>query len=185
MKHNFTLLCLLFVTTLISCKNEQMTETEIMENEISQTEAVGEAATTSSVKIGGTYSYGDDVEKGPVGTALIFPVDENTVLFSLDISKGAPSYNMGKMEGKMKLNGNVGTYESDLSDSYLNCSMIFEFFEDKLSISYNNEKQECGFGNGVSADTNYFLVDKTIPTHYFTGEGDEIPFETLAKELSE
>ena len=59
------------------------------------------ATSASDLVIGGTYSFGDNIETGPVGSVKVYPLSENAALFFLDINRGAPSYNSGQLARKM------------------------------------------------------------------------------------
>ena len=45
-------------------------------------------------KNAGIYSYGD-LEKTRIGTIFIYPETDNSILFNIDLNRGAPSYNIG------------------------------------------------------------------------------------------
>jgi hypothetical protein len=62
---------------------------------VSQTPSFSAPFKTATAKYLGIYSYGDDVEKGKTGTVFIYPETDSTILFYIDLNRGAPSYNMG------------------------------------------------------------------------------------------
>lgn len=134
-----------------------------------------------SVQIGGTYSFGEDVETGAVGSVIVYPLTDSTALFFLDVCRGAPSYNLGQLFGQMTLNGNIGRY-SEIEDEYFNCAVKFEFSKDALNVTTEEGHGECGFGNAVYADNMYKRIDKSIPAYFINGEGDTILFEGLTVE---
>lgn len=135
----------------------------------------------SSFNIGGTYSFGDNVEKGPVGSIIVYPLNDNTALFYLDVCEGAPSYNLGQMFGQMTIKGNIGTYNSRLDDDDLNCLLKFEFKSGILKVTTNEGHDDCGFGYAVYADNSYMLIDNSIPKYFIDGQGDTTFFEGLTK----
>ena len=57
----------------------------------------------STIKYTGTYQLGDDIEKERIGTITIYPETDTTVLFYIDLNRGAPSYNMGQLYGRLKV----------------------------------------------------------------------------------
>src|SRR5258707_15733728 len=63
-----------------------------------------------TVKYAGTYSYGADIEKGRVGNISISPETDTTILFYVDVNRGAPSYNMGALYGRVKIINGRGTF---------------------------------------------------------------------------
>lgn len=131
----------------------------------------------------GTYSFGDDIEKGAVGSVIIYPLSDSTVMFYLDICLGAPSYNLGQLFGQIEINNNIGIYSQFDEDSdrlTFRCFLKFEFNSDELKIT--TEYGDCGFGASVYADNTYKLVDKSLPKYFITGEGDTILFKGLTLE---
>lgn len=137
-----------------------------------------ESDTPSSMVTGGTFTFGTDVEEGPIGSVMIYPLDDSTAIFYLDVCKGAPSYNLGQLLGKIAISGNTGTYGSDSDE----CALKFEFSSGKVRISTKNGQHECGFGFGVYADETYQLTDESLPEYFIGGEGDTTYFESLISE---
>ena len=137
------------------------------------------ASCGQKVTIGGTYSFGNDVTKEPVGSVMVYPIDDNSVFFYLEVCMGPPAYNSGSMLGKMTIKDNVGIYDSKIDNEFLTCVLKFEFSADQLKITTDETDDYCGFGHGVSADHTYKLTDKSIPQGYETMEGDFIKFEDL------
>jgi len=129
------------------------------------------------VAIGGIYKFGKDVEKGPVGSVMIYPLEGNAALFSLELSRGAPSYNSGRLEGRMTIKDNLGTYEE--INEYNNCVLKFKFASRQLEITIEDGHSDCGFGANVNADNIYKLIDKSIPQYYLSVEGEKIFFKDL------
>lgn len=179
-KHKLTLSALIVLFTIYSC-DKKTSETEITETEITETVDTQSTEAEASTSIAGTYSFGDDVEKGPVGSVMVYPLNDDSALFFLSVSRGAPSYNSGQMFGEMKIEDNIGTY----ADPDFNCLLKFEFDSNQLIVSYGGEQNDCGFGNGVYADNTYTHTDKSVPTHFINGEGDTIQFEGLTVEKYE
>jgi len=127
--------------------------------------------------IGGVYKFGEDVEKGPVGSVMIYPLEGNAALFFLDLSRGAPSYNSGRLEGRMTIKDNFGTYEE--INEYNNCILKFKFASQQLEITTEDRHSNCGFGGNVNADNIYKLIDKSIPQYYLSVEDEKIFFKDL------
>jgi len=165
----------------ISSCDKKTSEPEIIETEITETVDTPTVEAETSAGIAGTYTFGDVEEKGPVGSVMVYPLNENSALFYLYVGRGAPSYNSGRLFGEMKIEDNIGTYV----DPDLNCLLKFEFNSNQLIVSYGGEQNDCGFGNGVYADNTYSHSDKSVPTHFTTGEGEEIQFEGLTVEKYE
>ena len=136
-------------------------------------------ASTNSPRTGGKYEFGEDIEKGPIGLVSVYPLTDTTALFYLDVNRGAPSYNMGLLAGQMKISNNIGIYNSKSTDNEKGCVIKFTFGNNKLEVSTDAKKDDCGFGFNVYADNTYKLVDSKIPEFYISGEGDTILFKDL------
>lgn len=88
----------------------------------------------------------------------------SNVRFELDLSSGAPAYNVGYIEGEFELHGKSGVFESA---EYKKCKITFTFYPTKVildSVSYI----DCGFGHGVYAIGTFNLLSKEKPV--FTGD---------------
>lgn len=170
MKNKTTLLLsTLLVITIAACSNNRQESND---------EVIDTAQTTKTevpTTIGGTYTFGNDVEKGPVGKLLIHPQGENSASFYLDVNNGAPAYNMGMLEGTIVINGNSGTYVSKDEG----CKLVFGFSKAQIMINTPKGQGNCGFGNGVIADNTYNLKDQNIPQFYVSGEGKKIYFKAI------
>ena len=64
------------------------------------------------INITGTYKFGDNVENGRAGSLVVYPLTDQTALFFLDVSRGAPSYNQGQIFGEMIIKHNIGIYDT-------------------------------------------------------------------------
>ncbi|RZK38988.1 MAG: hypothetical protein EOO90_20360 [Pedobacter sp.] len=125
---------------------------------------------------GGTYSFGTNIEKEAVGTIKIYPLTSDTALFFLDVNRGAPSYNMGQLYGKMSIKDNIGSYPPAIADQSTECVLQFTFEEGAVKVTTMGVG-DCGFGANVKADQTYKLSDATIPKFYISGEGDTVLFK--------
>ena len=181
-KNKLTSFYLIVVLTIYSCGYTDSAENKTSEKATSQTSGKQETEIKPSLNIGGTYSFGDNVEKGPIGSVIVYPLTDNTALFFLDVCRGAPSYNLGQMFGQMTIKNNIGVYDSKLDDDDLNCLMKFEFNSDQLIVTTGDGRDDCGFGHAVHADNTYKLVNKSIPKYFINGEGDTIQFKGLTVE---
>lgn len=61
-----------------------------------------ESQRLQTMKYAGTFSYAKD-KNGATGTILIYPESDSTILFYIEINRGAPSYNMGSLYGRLKI----------------------------------------------------------------------------------
>lgn len=121
------------------------------------------SAGVSAGTVTGTWSW-----TGPndSGRWLRTIQSKNTVRFQLELARGGPSYNTGFIEGEFELRGNKGTFRSP---EYSGCEIGFVFEEKRAVLSDDSGNFTCGFGNAVSADGEYPLQSREIPS--FT-EGD-------------
>ncbi len=124
----------------------------------------------------GVYQYGTTPENGPTGQITVYPESNNMYLFYVDISRGAPSYNMGNLYGRITINHNKGTYSFKDAENDLSCSFSFTFIGNKLIVKTINSKYDCGFGGNVFVDGEYkkvknakfdYFIDITGKKYYF------------------
>jgi len=127
--------------------------------------------------IGGVYSFGEDIEKGPIGSIRIYPLSTDSALFFLNVNRGAPSYNMGLLAGQIKRQDKVWNYSA--KDGKSSCILRFHFAEEVLDLEVVSAEDDCGFGFGVHVAHSYKKVSHEIPTYFLNGEGDTVRFEEL------
>jgi hypothetical protein len=72
------------------------------------------------------------------------------VRFQLEVSRGAPSYNSGYIEGAFPLAGSRGTFSSAGREA--GCEITFVFSAGTVAVSQAPERGSCGFGASVHAD---------------------------------
>lgn len=121
----------------------------------------------------GEYSYGPGADKGRSGNIIIFPNNDSTLLFAIDLSIGPPSYNMGSLFDTLKIKDHQAIYKtSPYSDK--GCKWQIYFYGDSLTIKTLDNGDDCGFGGSVIADGNYKLVSRKIPRTYVTQDGDTL-----------
>jgi hypothetical protein len=135
-----------------------------------------------TVKYAGKYSFGTDIEKGRVGTIYIYPETDNTILFYIDLNRGAPSYNMGSLYGRVKITNNVGIFYTKLDDTNTGCKLSFTFTKDSLKIETFENGFECGFGYAVHADGTFKRKTTKIQNSFKNPEGIEIYFNKTKPE---
>jgi hypothetical protein len=130
-----------------------------------------------TLKYGGTFSFNRG-KNNASGTILIYPETDTTVLFCIDLNKGAPSYNMGFLYSRLKINNRQGTYESEDKG----CQWGIIFSKNKLTITTVKGLRDCGFGHDVFADGAYKQISTKIPDHFVNPEGTTYFFKTTAPE---
>jgi hypothetical protein len=78
-----------------------------------------------------------------VGSRLKTIQDGATVRFQLELSRGAPSYNSGFIEGRFALNGSEGVFSAtDDGD----CEIHFRFPGKSVQLRQSPVHRDCGFG---------------------------------------
>ncbi len=165
------------IITIYSCGNagNNANITDTTANTTETTTTINAAA-----NIAGTYSFGNDIEKGPVGSVKIFPIANDSVIFFLDVNLGTPSYNSGQLLGKMAINDSIANYQSKAGDNMMNCALSFHFSDGQVVITTDSSHNDCGFGGNVIADNTYKQTDKSVPAYYINATGDTIQFKGLS-----
>ena len=128
-------------------------------------------------KYHGIYSYGKDVEKSRIGTIFIYPETDSTILFYIDLNRGAPSYNMGSRYGQLRINNGSGTFYTKLNSSDKGCKLTFLFSKKILTIKTADEQGECGFGYAVFADGIFKRTTNKMHDYFEDMEGKKIYFK--------
>lgn len=131
----------------------------------------------ATTKYAGTFAY-EKGKSGASGTIQIYPESDSTVLFYLDINRGAPAYNMGALYDRIKIGKGHGTYES--RDE--RCQFKMQFSTDRLTVATIKEFYNCGFGQGVLVDGIYQRTSKKIPDYFVNLEGIKYFFKSTAPE---
>ena len=133
-------------------------------------------------KYAGTYGYGKDVEKGRIGTIFIYPETDSTILFYIDLNRGAPSYNMGSLYGRVKIINSSGTFYTKFDYSDNGCKWTFLFLRSNLTIKTIDEQDNCGFGGAVFADGIFKRISNKMLDYFEDMEGKKIYFKTTKPE---
>jgi len=106
-------------------------------------------------KYAGNYSF--DNVNGSGALQMYFDGKEE-YYFYLEYIKGPPSYNMGTLEGIMKIYGNTGVFNASLSDE-TTCQITFVFDESGVFINQLSDDFACGFGGNVIISNKFFKED--------------------------
>jgi len=86
--------------------------------------------------------------------------ESGIVKFQLEISRGAPSYNSGFLEGEFVLKGAGGVFSSK---EVGNCEISFRFDSARVVLEESKYGGECGFGYGVHAHGELELRSHSSP----------------------
>jgi hypothetical protein len=144
-------------------------------------ECCGQTKSTSNrilltLKYAGQYGYGRNVEKERIGYLQIFPETDSTVLFYMDLNRGAPSYNMGALYGRVRIVNDTGTFFIKFDTLSKGCKLLFHFSKSKIDISTDGEQDDCYFGNGVEADGSFKKYSNKTKLYFENQEGKKIYF---------
>jgi hypothetical protein len=128
----------------------------------------------------GVYAYGTSADSGRTGVISVYQNTDSTLLFYLELSRGAPSYNSGAMTGQMNiLKPGEAEFSINDADDYINCSLRFSFKMNELSINTQMNADTCGYGYGVFSDGDFIKISTEQPVYFMDREGTEHQFETL------
>lgn len=135
-------------------------------------------------KFVGTYSYGKDIEKEPVGSIVLYPETDSTVLFYLSVCKGASQgYRLGQLYSRLKVPASGhATFFSKFEMEEKACKWNILISNDKLKIETVDNQDGCGFGYGVIADGTYLRTSKETPQFFTDGHGEKIFFKNTKPE---
>jgi hypothetical protein len=130
----------------------------------------------------GVYKYGDSPEDGPTGMITVYEESDESILFYIDISRGAPSYNMGNLYDRVKIKSNKGVYYFKEGENDKPCSFSFVFTDNKLTIKTINDGYDCGFGGNVIVDGEYYKVINAKSDSFTDMTGTKYFFEKTKPE---
>jgi len=135
-----------------------------------------------SVRYAGVYGLGNDIEKGRIGTICIYPETNDTVLFYIELNRGAPSYNMGSLYGRVKIINDNGTFYNKFDYANDGCKWTFTFAKKSLTIKTIDGQYDCGFGHHVFADGKYKRTTNKIENSFIDLDGTEVYFDKTKPE---
>lgn len=133
-------------------------------------------------KYAGKYAYGKNIEKERIGVLTVYAESDTTLLFYIDLNRGAPSYNMGSLYGRIIVRDDSGVFYKAGHDSAKGCKLLFKFSKNKCKIITFEDQDYCDFGFGVFADGE-FKKEKTSPPDNFVDQtGRKIYFRKTKPE---
>lgn len=132
------------------------------------------------VEYAGTYTYGTTPDSGRTGVIYVYPNSDTTLLFYLELNRGAPSYNSGAIVGQMNI---YRPGEADFSmikeNDLINCSMNLWFTNDSLFIRTNDKADDCGYGHAVYSRGDFKRTNKQKPEFFIDRSGEKTWFKEL------
>src|SRR5882724_5595679 len=135
----------------------------------------------STSKYQGIYSFGKGATNGPVGQIMIYPDTDSTILFYVEISRGAPSYHLGSLYGRFKIKKGESIYYSKTYGE-LGCKWKVIIDKNLLTIKTLDNCYDCGFGANLIADNQYIRTKFAKPEYFTNGEGTKIFFSRTSPE---
>lgn len=166
------LLSLLIVIQFASCTNSQKSN----DSQDSIQQAEQHTTMNKTAALAGTYYYGGNPEKEPTGNIMIYPKDDTTILFHIDLNVGPPSYNSGQLFDTLTVKSNQAIYVNNENGSDSGCKWQVNFLGDSITIKTLDNANDCGFGGNVYADGSYKVSNHQIPKYFITMEGDTTYF---------
>jgi hypothetical protein len=124
---------------------------------------------------GGTYRFGNDIEKENIGEILIKPTTSNKALLYITASKSAPSYNTSVLLTEIEINDNKAYYQSKAGSGVL----AIEFHENSLTISDTNHTVSR---HVFLKNTAFQKIDSSIPESFSRGNGKSVKINKTATE---
>lgn len=128
----------------------------------------------------GVYSYGTTPDSGRTGVIYVSQNSDSTLLFYLELNRGAPSYNSGAIVGQMNIySPGEADFTMKKEADFINCSMNFWFTNDSLYIRTNDKADDCGYGHAVYSKGDYKKIDKERPEYFLDRSGEKYWFKDL------
>ncbi|MEI6123467.1 MAG: hypothetical protein WCQ95_07535 [Bacteroidota bacterium] len=131
-----------------------------------------------TTKYAGRYSYGNNIDKGRVGVMYVYAETDSSILFYLELNRGAPSYSMGSIYNSVKIKNDTGTFYTKFAYATDGCKWIFRFSKNRLTLATVNSAYDCDFGHGVFADGDFKRTSNIPPDSFIDLEGKTIHFAT-------
>lgn len=119
------------------------------------------------LSIGGTYRFGNDIEKESIGEILVVPKADNHAVIYISTSKQAPSYSTFYLLTEVEVIGNKAFYQPKTG----NRKLEFEFFKDKIITT---DPHSITISQISLDKTSFIKVNDTIPTYFWRGDGQNI-----------
>lgn len=130
----------------------------------------------------GTYTIGD-VRSNKGGASIeVYPESDSTILFYVHIQRGAPSYNLGRLYGRMKVSGGTGVFNTKFDYLENSCRWKITITPKALILITMNNQYDCSFGHGVIADGKYKKINGKKPAYFIQGNGEKIYFSKIKPE---
>ncbi len=144
--------------------------------------ANGQERTLETKKYAGTYTIGNVRSKEGGGRIDIYPESDSMVLMYVYLQNGGPSYNFGRLYGRVKILNGKGHFLKKYDDMDISCHWSIIINKDALIVTTINRQYNCEFGNGVYADGRYKKVSSKTPEYFDPGDGEKVYFSKVTPE---
>jgi len=172
---------LLLLATLGAC-TEPADQAAKAQAKTPKTAPTAQRAALLTAPYAGEYNWGDTTRKEAGGTLYVYPESDSTVLLALDISNGPPAFHLGYLYRRAVVRRGVGHCAFQNEDDMTNCQLRLAFAPQAVVVSTERGREECGFGQGVSADETYRRTSTAVPQQFMDGEGRKVKFENTTPE---
>lgn len=150
MKISSFIICLL---CLISCSSNSLDPTGTYKLD-----------SNTTIRNGDTYGYFGEIQ--------VKQIEDEEIVMTFNVCKGAPSYNMGAFTDTLSFKNNQAKYTCSDYDS--SCVINFKFKKDGVEVleKTNDLSFGCGFGYNVRATGRYKIISHKTPVlkDPFTGK---------------
>ncbi|MCK9256368.1 MAG: hypothetical protein GX793_10150 [Bacteroidales bacterium] len=171
------LIILILIAISYSCQEKAKNNTteETLEKEIITDE-------NAEIKIGGTYEFGDFINKKDVyGQLLVFPDSDTSIVFYLSKSHDALDYfyiDIDEVMGRTFITDNKARFQAKSNCSGEDYSLYLEFKPNSVEIIQDDEGGgDCSFSYNFRADGIFEKTNSEIPKSYTNSFGDQEDFE--------
>ena len=136
----------------------------------------GQTRNNATGKYAGIYTFGDTSKESEErnGTVYLYPETDSTMLFCIFVINGAPSYNMGSIDGRITVHDGQAVFRKRFAYDETDCVLRFEFSENTLTVT--EDEIGCGFGHNVYIHDTFRRTSSKIPEYYTAITKDKVYF---------
>lgn len=109
----------------------------------------------TTIRNGETYGYFGEIQ--------VKQIEDDEIVITFNVCRGAPSYNMGAFTDTLSFKNNQANYTCSEYDS--SCVINFKFKKDGVEVleKTNDLSFGCGFGYNVRATGRYKIISHKTP----------------------
>ncbi len=144
-----------------------------------QTKAPAQFATA---KYAGYYGYGKNVEKEGIGSVIIYPESDTTVLFYLDLNSGPPNRFTRSLYARAKIVNDTATFYTSYLSLPSDCVWQFRFSKNEIILKKTEPPYRCELDHDFQVEGIFKRQSKKIIEECLSPSGDAINFKMLKPE---